>query len=327
MCSKGSFFYFHTNLQARDAWFQSLLSAIQPSPPLLHLSELIKVARINLFDIATQYQAVFTSPSISTGNAISPYTLFNLPEVSNCRILPSWLTYKMEIIINYIKKDLTDALTLDPTAPVESIKNPIIHFGVSMSRIGMELRPRLLNILNHILKEKMIKNPDSIDLTLAGKTIDLTTSMTSNSDQVSIDGGKSPSRDLSSATGESKMVQSLKVEEVEPKLKVEATTDQVARESPVIALRNETEEDVDDANDNSNSIIVEGNEGPLASHVTAHLDEKIATNPMTTELNTSLSSKITRQGEESPTNSISQQVAEVIEEKKDSKDDLQPHLL
>lgn len=292
---------------------------------MLHLSELIKLARLNLFDIATQYQAVFTSPS--AGNAdTSCAALFNLPEVSNFRILPSWLTYKMEIILNYIKKDLTDALSFDPTAPVESVKNSILFFGESMSRIGMELRPRLLIILNEVLKEKMIKNPASIDSSvkttstsgLTEETIDLAAPMTTNNDPGFSDGWRSPSKDSSSATGSEKMVQSIIVKEAKPKLKVDAT-DELSGELYVISLQNETEGDVDDANDDSNPIMIEENERPLGS---PHFGENVETTPMTKSLNLSLSSEITCQGEELPTNCMSQQVGKVIEETKYS-DDLQ----
>lgn len=171
-------------LTARDAWFQSLLNEIPTSPPLLHLSRLTELARINLFDIATQYQAAFTSPSI-TSSSSTQSSLLHSSEVSNVRILSSWLMYKVEMIINYINKDLNGALASDPPGPVESVKDNILYFGQSMSRIGMELRPRLICILSSALKEKAKKDPPPEPSLVTPLTVELEdiTEITTNGSQ------------------------------------------------------------------------------------------------------------------------------------------------
>ena len=94
-------------LQLRDSWLGSLLKQIPRSDAYHHISKTIEEMRIHLFDIITQYRAIFTdddlhSPQTSLGN------VFAMGKESNneSKLFYCWLQQKIRSFLSILSDDL-----------------------------------------------------------------------------------------------------------------------------------------------------------------------------------------------------------------------------
>ena len=147
-------------LNARDKWLQNVLKDIPYTTPLVHLSKLIEVYRINLFDIATQYKAVFPPDDNLTATTIKNNTTFirhpsNNRDFTDTTILSSWLLHKKNVFLEALKNGLLTCALSDQFYPYDSIVDPCFYFGLSMSRIGVDIRPDLVKIFNDVTCQRL----------------------------------------------------------------------------------------------------------------------------------------------------------------------------
>ena len=82
-------------LQARDTWLSSVLSTIPRDDPYHHISKTIEASRVHLFDIITQYRAIFSDDDPSLlGDDDDTY--------SSSGLFHAWIVQKVSLEVNIL---------------------------------------------------------------------------------------------------------------------------------------------------------------------------------------------------------------------------------
>lgn len=119
-------------LQARDAWFTGILKNIPKEDPYQHIIKVVEASRVHLFDIVTQYRAIFSDDDSRFG--LGDY------EINEQAIFYGWILHKVNHFIQLVKKDLECGLGSN----LESVLAQCMFFGQSFSRIGADFRNLLI---------------------------------------------------------------------------------------------------------------------------------------------------------------------------------------
>ncbi|XP_076249420.1 conserved oligomeric Golgi complex subunit 8 [Calliopsis andreniformis] len=127
-------------LQARDSWLQSLLNAIPKDDPNLHITKTIELSRIHLFNIITQYRAMFNDDELITPGRD--------PTINECAIFYHWLEEKISQFLLTLEQDLPGVTSID------SILGQCTYFGLSFGRVGADFTGRMSDIFVRVIGEK-----------------------------------------------------------------------------------------------------------------------------------------------------------------------------
>ncbi|XP_029663097.1 conserved oligomeric Golgi complex subunit 8 isoform X2 [Formica exsecta] len=127
-------------LQARDSWLQGLLNAIPKEDPNLHITKTIELSRIHLFNIITQYKAMFNDDEL-----VIPGRDLTLNESA---IFYHWLEEKISQFLGTLEQDLPGVTSID------SILGQCTYFGLSFGRVGVDFTGRISDIFVRIIGEK-----------------------------------------------------------------------------------------------------------------------------------------------------------------------------
>ncbi|XP_053679133.1 conserved oligomeric Golgi complex subunit 8 [Anopheles nili] len=130
-------------LQARTSWFRDLLAAIPTADAHVHLTKTIEATRVHLFNIITQYRAIFPDDEDTMVNPLAgmmPVTTATsvLERAANDggNIFHGWLHDQIVEFVRALERDLASP----DVSSYDTILGQCMYFGLSFSRVGIDFR-------------------------------------------------------------------------------------------------------------------------------------------------------------------------------------------
>ncbi|XP_062555352.1 conserved oligomeric Golgi complex subunit 8 [Armigeres subalbatus] len=156
-------------LQIRTGWFKELLAKIPQDDAHIHLTKTIEATRVHLFNIITQYRAIFPEDEDSISGLSTITSDHNAPDGS--KIFHSWLHDQIVDFINTLERDLAS----NDINSYDTILGQCMYFGLSFSRVGVDFRsliaPVFIRVISLNFQTTIIKVTRQFELEIERYTL------------------------------------------------------------------------------------------------------------------------------------------------------------
>lgn len=121
-------------LQARGSWLDSVLAAVPDDDAYVHITKTIEACRVHLFDIITQYRAVFSDEDAAGTEG---------------QVFHGWVVQRVWHFLRTLERDLRRGVG----ARLDSLLGQCMYFGLSFSRVGADFRGQLAPMFSAVAAE------------------------------------------------------------------------------------------------------------------------------------------------------------------------------